>query len=78
MGIADADLDGELDSDLQVTQFEQIGTLPSGTPLASAVVRNAADAVTQGIEVEAHWAVTDWRVACPVGRVSTSRWVSLR
>ncbi len=47
-------------SDLQVTQFEQVGTLPGGTPLASAVVRNAADAVTQGIEVEVHWAVTDW------------------
>ncbi len=46
--------------DLQVTQFEQIGTLPGGTPLASAVVRNAADAVTQGIEIEAQWAVTDW------------------
>jgi len=46
-------------SDLQVTQFEQIGTLPGGTPLASAVVRNAADAVTQGVELEAHWAVTE-------------------
>jgi iron complex outermembrane receptor protein len=47
-------------SDLQVTQFEQIGVLPDGTPLASAVVRNAADAVSQGIEVEAHWAVTSY------------------
>jgi len=46
-------------TDLQVTQFEQIGTLPSGTPLASAVVRNAADAVTQGVELEVHWMVTE-------------------
>jgi iron complex outermembrane receptor protein len=47
-------------SDLQVTQFEQIGTLPGGTPLASAVVRNAADATTSGVEVEGHWAVTEY------------------
>jgi len=45
--------------DLQVKQFVEVGRTPEGIPLASSVVENAAEATTKGIEVEAHWAVTE-------------------
>ncbi len=47
-------------SDLQVQQFLQVGETPEGIPIAAGVVENAADAVTKGIEIEAHWAITPY------------------
>ena len=47
-------------SDLQVLQFQQVGETPDGIPIAAGVVDNAADAVSQGLEVELHWAPTPW------------------
>jgi len=47
-------------SDLQVLQFQQVGETPEGIPIAAGVVENAADATTQGVEVEFNWAVTPY------------------
>ena len=45
--------------DLQVTSF-LIETTPTGAPIATAVINNAAKAVSQGIEVDARWQASDW------------------
>lgn len=45
--------------DLQVNSF-LVTTAPSGAAIVTSVINNAAQAVSEGIELEGRWAISDW------------------